>query len=193
MIAWHFTGNTLRDGSPIPKVGEPFIYTGEVVICKSGLHASKEPFDALRYAPGPILHKVECENIVIEQKDKFVCQKRTIIKSLDATEGLLYFARMQALSVVHLWDAPDAILDYLMTGNAANAAVNSAYATNASYATNAAYAAYAANAAVNSAHAAAYAAYASANAAYAAYPADRAVANAAARAEFNFLVMEAFE
>ncbi len=117
MKAWHFTGNELRDGSPIPKVGEWLVYEGDIVICESGLHASKDMFDALLYAPGPILHRVECEDIVTEHDDKFVCRRRKIIASLNATEGLHYFARMQALSVVHLWDAPDVALDYLMTGD----------------------------------------------------------------------------
>ena len=117
ITAWHFSGHTLRDGSPIPKVGKPLVYTGEVVICRSGLHASRDPYDALNYAPGPILHRVECSDIVKEQGDKFVCRRRTILQSIDATEGLRYFARTQALSVVHLWNAPDVVLDYLMTGD----------------------------------------------------------------------------
>ena len=34
------------------------------------------------------------------------------------TETLRYFARMQALSVIHLYDdPPDVVLDYLMTGD----------------------------------------------------------------------------
>jgi len=115
--AWHFTGDKLRDGSPIPRVGEWLEYPGKIVICESGLHASRDPFDALQYAPGPMLHLVECEGIVTEQDDKLVCRRRRIIASNDATEGLRYFARMQALSVIHLWDAPDVVIDYLMTGD----------------------------------------------------------------------------
>lgn len=117
IIAWHFTGDRLRDGSPIPQIGEWLEYTGKVEICKSGLHASRDPFDALQFAPGPMLHKVECDQIVDEEEDKFVCLRRRIIASRDATEGLRYFARMRALSVVHLWSAPDVVLDFLMTGN----------------------------------------------------------------------------
>lgn len=117
IIAWHFTGDRLRDGSPIPQIGEWLEYAGKVEICKSGLHASRDPFDALQFAPGPMLHKVECDQIVDEEEDKFVCRRRRILASRDATEGLRYFARMRALSVVHLWSAPDVVLDFLMTGN----------------------------------------------------------------------------
>jgi hypothetical protein len=52
MIAWHFCGDTLRDGRPIPPDGEKLIHDGELVMCVSGLHASKNILDALTYAPG---------------------------------------------------------------------------------------------------------------------------------------------
>ena len=211
--AWHFTGDKLRDGSPIPKVGEWLEYPGNIVICNSGLHASRDPFDALRYAPGPILHLVECEWIVTEQHDKLVCARRRIIASKDATEGLRYFARMQALSVVHLWTAPDICIEWLMTGDdvvraaawdaAGAAAVAAARAAARAAAVDAARAAAGA-AAVDAASAAAWAA-----AGAAAGVAARAAAGAAARAaawdaawdaagdaarqQFNALVNEAFE
>lgn len=119
VLGWHFTGPVLRDGCPIPPVGEWLVYGGDVKICKSGLHASQHPVDALQYAPGALLHLVECADIVDEHEDKFVCRRRRIIASMDVTEMLRYYARMQALSVIHLWDASDVVLDYLMTGNIA--------------------------------------------------------------------------
>ena len=119
MRAWHFTGNTLRDGSPIPAPGVVLRHTGPLVMCESGLHASLQPFDALQYAPGDKLHLVECGGTIQHQNDKLVCTERTIIVSMDAQPLLRSFARQQALSVVHLWDAPDAVLDYLMGDDAA--------------------------------------------------------------------------
>ena len=52
--AWHFVGKTLRDGSPIPKIGEKLVHTGELLICKSGYHASEkiEPGSVQASAPG---------------------------------------------------------------------------------------------------------------------------------------------
>ena len=117
MIAYHFCGSTLRDGSPIPKDGEKLIFHGQPKLCQQGLHASIEPFDALRYAPGATLCQVECGGIILQQSDKLVCTERIIIKRIDATVLLWYFARMQALKVVHLWEAPQVVLDYLMTGD----------------------------------------------------------------------------
>ena len=141
-------------------------------MCESGLHSSRHPFDALRYAPGFILCRVECDGIIIEEDDKLVCSMRRIVQRMDAREGILYFARMQALSVSHLWNIPDIVLDFLMTGNNAAAAANAA-AANTTDATDAA-------------NAATYAAYAAVAAAYAA------VVTYDARTEWRDMVYDAF-
>lgn len=178
--AWHFVGETLRDGSPIPKNGVWLKYKGNAVICKSGLHWSREPFDALEHAPGSTLCLVEVRGIVEEQPDKGVSMERKIIARMDATEMLRYFARMQALSVIHLWDAPDVVLDYLMTGDEGirDAVVDSAWAS----AWDAAWAS-----AWDAARASAWDA-----ARAAAWSAARAAARAAARKDFNELVKDCF-
>jgi hypothetical protein len=117
--AWHFVGATLRDGRPVPADGEMLVHTGPLDLCASGLHASVSPFDALRYAPGETLCLVRVAGEVLYDTDKLVCSERTIIASMNATDMLRYFARMQAVSVAHFWDMPDVVLDYLMTGNEA--------------------------------------------------------------------------
>jgi hypothetical protein len=119
ILAWHFVGKTLRDGSPIPRKGQWLKFTGPIEICRSGLHASRQPFDALQYAPGPVLCLVECRGIVKEQSDKLVCSDRKIIERWDATEMLRYFARMQAISALDNWEPPDVVCDWLMTGDEA--------------------------------------------------------------------------
>ena len=121
-LAWHFVGKTLRDGSPIPADGKWLEFDGKVKMCESGLHASFEPFDALQYAPGNTLCLVEVADIVDKQSDKIVCRRRKIIARMDAEEMLRDFARMQAISVSHLWDIPDVVCDYLMGDDAARAA-----------------------------------------------------------------------
>ena len=117
MKAYHFVGKTLRDGTPIPADGEWLEHKGECVICESGLHASKHPFDALQYAPGETLCLVECEDIAAEQDDKFVCRRRKIVARFDATEMLWAMSRWAALQVIHLWEAPPVVRDYLQTGD----------------------------------------------------------------------------
>ena len=186
--AWHFVGDILRDGRPVPKDGQWLEHEGPIALCESGLHASRSPFDALRYAPGPVLCLVECDGVEDEESDKVVCRRRRIIARRDMTEYLRWFARSQGLSVVHLWEAPDVVLDWLMTGDkglrrAAEAAAAYAAAAAAAYA--------AAEAAAYAAAAAAAAAAATATR-VAAYNAAYAAANAAADAEFNALVEEAF-
>src|SRR6185369_8335611 len=117
MMAYHFVGDTLRDGRPIPPDGEWLTFDGECVMCVSGLHASLHPFDALQYAPGATLCLVECQDIAAEQSDKFVCKRRKIVARFDATELLRAFARKCASDVLHPWDAPQVVKDYLATGD----------------------------------------------------------------------------
>ena len=181
MKAWHFTDDTLRDGSPLPRKGRWLTYSGEVKMCVSGLHASREPFDALQYAPGARLHLVELADVVDQQSDKVVARKRKIIASIDATELLRYFARMQAVSCLDAWtgNPPDVLLDYLMTGAAEAESVACSAAESA-----------ARSVACSAAWSAAWSATRSA--ARAARSAARSAALSAARAEFNALVYETF-
>ena len=114
MRAWHFVGDTLRDGRPVPADGITLRHDGPLLMCRSGLHASLHPWDALKYAPGSTLCLVEAGGETEHEPDKLVCMERTIIARMGAEPLLRYFARQQALSVVHLWNAPQEVLDYLM-------------------------------------------------------------------------------
>jgi hypothetical protein len=177
---WHFVGETLRDGRPVPTNGVVLKHDGPLVMCESGLHFSPTPWDALRYAPGNTLCLVECGGTVIKgtggHKDKGICSERTIIVRMDAEPMLRWFARQQALSVIHLWDAPQVVCDYLMGDDAARDAARAA-------ARGAAWAA-AWDAALDAARAAARAA---------AWAAARDAAQADAIKDFNALVYECFE
>ena len=118
VLAWHFTGDALRDGRAIPAVGETLRHDGVLVLCKSGLHASERMIDALQYAPGPRLHRVRCEGDIVSEQYKLVCRERTILWSHCVSDDLLRaFARSQALSVIHLWNAPEIVRLYLETGD----------------------------------------------------------------------------
>lgn len=200
IIGYHFVGETLRDGRPIPPDGEWLVHDGPVKICESGLHYSLEPFDALEYAPGDTLCLVEIEDIVEAQKDKGVCRRRKIITRFDAAPILRYFARMQALSVIHLYPngTDDVVLDWLMTGgdlsrSAAYSAAHSAHAAAYPAAHSAADPAHAA--AYSAAHSAAYSAHAAAYSATnsAAYSAEDPAAHSAAYIEFNSLIKAELE
>jgi hypothetical protein len=118
MIGYHFVDKTLRNGAPIPPNGEWLEYIGPIVPCKSGLHASEHPFDAVRYAPGSTLCLVELKGDLQshgDPVDKWVGRRRRILKRIDAEHLLRRFAADQALSVKHLWNMPGIVLEYLTT------------------------------------------------------------------------------
>lgn len=118
---YHFTGPTLRNEMPIPPIGAWLEFGGKLEPCKSGLHASEKVWDALGYAPGNLLHRVELGNQIIphgEPVDKVVSNRRKIIASINAERLLRDFARRCALDVLYLWpDAPKVVVEYLKTGN----------------------------------------------------------------------------
>ena len=123
--AWHFlTGEpdapTLRDGRPAPRVGEPLVYTGPLKACRSGLHASVQLLQALRYAPGPVLAEVDCSGWIYPQEDKLVCSRRVIRRLLDSTPALRAFGRRVALAVFNQVETRLAVSDardWLLTGD----------------------------------------------------------------------------
>ena len=120
MQGYHFTEATLRDGKPIPPIGEWLEYEGAVVPCKSGLHMSECPYDALQYAPGEMLHRVELDGDLQphgDPIDKWAGRRRQIKATIDATDLCREFARWCALQVIHLWDAPSVVRQYLETGS----------------------------------------------------------------------------
>ena len=196
---YHFTGTKLRDGRPVPAIGEWLTYEGKVQMCESGLHASADPFDALQYAQGALLHKVVLKSIVEKKDDKVVARSRKIIATINVTELLRKFARLQALGVIHLWDAPTVVKEYLTTGDenlrdAARAAAWAAEAAARAAARDAAWVAEAAarDAARAAARAAAWVA-ARAVAWVAARDAAWVAARAAARKQFNNMVKAEFK
>lgn len=119
-FGWHFTGDTLRDGSPIPPINEWIEFDGPIVPCQSGLHMSEHPMDALEHAPGVMLHRVELAGEMVshgDPVDKWAGSRRRIVASIDATSILRDFARWCAISVMDNWDAPEVVRQYLTTGD----------------------------------------------------------------------------
>src|SRR5271166_2007818 len=117
ILAWHFVGDKLRNGDLIPLDGVTLRFSGRLRMCESGFHASRRIIDALHSAPGDTVCRVLIGGDIIEEPDKLVASERSILWRLDAKELLTEFTRKIALSVIHLWDAPDVVKRYLETGD----------------------------------------------------------------------------
>jgi len=117
VLAWHFVGDALRDGRPVPADGVTLKHKGKLELCASGLHASERIIDALGFAPGPILCRVQMGGTIKKDSDKLVASQRTILWRIDSTDVLQKFARQCALDVAHLWDMPPVVRQYLETGD----------------------------------------------------------------------------
>ena len=120
ITGYHFTGPTLRNGDAIPPLGVWITCSGPIKPCENGLHASEHPFDALNYAPGNLLHRVELRGDLVSNGnpvDKWAGRERRITASINAAPLLREFVRWCARSVLHLWTAPDVVRRYLETGD----------------------------------------------------------------------------
>ena len=130
MNAYHFNnGKTLRDGAPLPAIGEWLKHDGDVTPCESGLHASEHPFDAITYAQGLTLDRVTLRgSIVPHGTDKVAASERRRDASIDARPVVLAFARWCAIQALPHWSAPETVLTFLRDGSNPAAAVDAAYA-----------------------------------------------------------------
>lgn len=120
MKAWHFISSDRRlryDDNRRVEAGEIYTTDADPVLCIAGMHGSIKPLDALSYAPGPIVCRVDITGDVVQGDDKIVGRSREVLWMADATDVLWKFARLCALDVAHLWDPPNIVLRYLRTGD----------------------------------------------------------------------------
>ena len=123
-LAWHFLPVSCALGYGDGRVVAP----GSVVsvdperldLCHYGLHGSVDVLDALSYAPGPVLCRVELSGRILRGDDKLCVETRRVVWMADPTRAddtLRAFARRCALDAIHLWAAPDVVRRYLETGD----------------------------------------------------------------------------
>lgn len=111
MRAYHFCAFAHDGVTVVNRLGETIDvgavekWEGNLVMCAKGLHASVHPFDALHYAPGPVLRVVECGGDIIKGEDKLICRERIEIARIDATDILRAFAVDCAARVLPLFEA----------------------------------------------------------------------------------------
>ena len=94
---------------------------------------SDKVLDASTYAPGPLLCRVRCEGEILHDSDKLVCRTRTLLKAVDVTEQLRWFALECAEHIQHLSSdkrvsACNAVTRRYLNGQATVEELNSAWA-----------------------------------------------------------------
>lgn len=92
ILAWHWLPVDRvpahgRRRKPL-KVGDVMRATGQPILCKRGLHASRRILDALQWAQGPIICRVRVSGTIIEVGDKLAGTRRHILAMADATTVL---------------------------------------------------------------------------------------------------------
>ena len=92
--AWHFLreNGRMRWG-PEGKVQAGRVYRVKppLVMCEHGLHGSVKALDALGYAPGPIVCRVELRGEILRDNDKLCATERKVLWVADATRTLHEF------------------------------------------------------------------------------------------------------
>lgn len=120
--AWHFARDDRRlghgDGREIIEGGELWV-DGEIKLCYAGLHWCRRPIDAINYASGNVICKVEPLGEIFEDNDKGVSQGRKVLWMSDCSEMLTEFERLVALDLIKMsgWSPRPVIKKYLETGD----------------------------------------------------------------------------
>ena len=114
MKAWHFLpeDRRLRWGSKeVVEAGRTYRAEGRLALCENGMHASVRAIDALGYAPGPIVCRVELLGEIIKDTDKAVARERHVLWMGDATLLLHEFALVCAEEALDATEARGLVVD----------------------------------------------------------------------------------
>ena len=111
MLAWHFLRQNKKLGyedNRLVRVGHTFKCEPDTIkLCQQGFHGSIKPIDALEYAPGPIICRVELGGRIIRGDDKVFASDFLVIAMADATETLHLMACWSAEQALKLIKNPD--------------------------------------------------------------------------------------
>ena len=93
ILAWHFVTDNrmLAHQAPPMEVAPGYIYgepKGDIIICERGMHASRRVYDALSFAHGSQLCRVQVWGDVAEQPDKIVGRYREVLAIRDVASEL---------------------------------------------------------------------------------------------------------
>ena len=96
LSVWHFAGETLWDGSPLPKRGDVLsLAAGErPILCKQGYHGNVHVIDALGYARGCNVCRRCLTGTIISDQDK-ACSDKAVQETdyVNVQAMLVEFAR----------------------------------------------------------------------------------------------------
>ncbi len=94
-LYWHFLPADKRmryaDDREVV-VGETYSIGESPLLCARGFHGSVRLMDALYYAPGPVVCRVELGGEIVEGDNKVVAQSRTVLWMRDISTELHLFA-----------------------------------------------------------------------------------------------------
>jgi hypothetical protein len=99
ILAWHFLTDERRMSRgprTLVEAGKTYRATGPLELCKNGMHASRRAIDALSYASGSVVCRVEMGGEVIHDTDKLVARSRKVLWMADATTTLHEFSAWTA-------------------------------------------------------------------------------------------------
>ena len=102
VLAWHFCRADMRTQYTEERilVGGTLTANGRLALCENGMHASERVVDALRYAPGATLCRVELSGRILHGDDKLCARHRRAIAMADVTPQLREFALLCAERVL---------------------------------------------------------------------------------------------
>ncbi len=95
VLAWHWLAdNGCLQYPPHTKVevGQTLTAEGSLELCDNGMHASLRALDALQYALGAIICRVELSGEIVKGDDKLCARHRKVLAMADATKTLHEFA-----------------------------------------------------------------------------------------------------
>jgi len=93
-LGWHFLRQDGRTGKRGRRVvpGTVMSCRRPLALCRNGLHASRRALDALQYAPGGMVERVELIGQQLEDVDKACARSRRCLWMADATNVLHEFS-----------------------------------------------------------------------------------------------------
>jgi len=109
ILAWHWCKadmKTQHSNEPI-KLSHILRVNPPLILCSKGLHASIDPFDALQYAPGPIICRVKLSGVILKGDDKVVAETREVLWFANAETMLHEFACDCAERALHVSKVTD--------------------------------------------------------------------------------------